>query len=76
ILIIVAAILRKLNTFPAAVFTLTKEEVEEFYFGDRNYDVLDGNFQPEKLPYEEYLKIRIKDLQISNKNTTLRLIIQ
>ncbi|CAG7684500.1 unnamed protein product, partial [Allacma fusca] len=69
ILIIVAAILRKLNTFPAAVFTLTKKEVEEFYLGDRNYDVLDGNFQPEKLPYKEDLKIRMKELEI--KDTVL-----
>ncbi|CAG7692878.1 unnamed protein product [Allacma fusca] len=66
ILIIVAILLRKLNNLTAAVITLTKEEVEEFYFGDRNYDVLVGNFQPEKLPYKEDLKILIKDLEIND----------
>ncbi|CAG7685492.1 unnamed protein product, partial [Allacma fusca] len=66
ILIIVVILLRKLNTLTAAVIPLTKEEVEEFYIGDKNYGPKDGNFQPEKLPYKEDLKILMKDLEIDD----------
>ncbi|CAG7785337.1 unnamed protein product, partial [Allacma fusca] len=64
-LITVAVCIIRLRKLQKTIDTLAKEEVEIFYFGYQNHEVLlDGNCQAENLAFKQDLQILMENLEI------------